>query len=142
MARKPETTFYESVHRHLPPKKFLHREKMNNPYLGGTADFWFSGTKKDLWAEYKFLPRVPQRGSVWLCKPDVKNPDLSRLQQEWLRGRHMEGRNVCVIVGCPVGGVILRDLEWEKEFSAKDFVARILTREEIAQWIKREVQSI
>ena len=141
MASKPETTFTHSVHKHLPSVKVLHREKMNNPYSSGTADVWYSASKNDLWIEYKFLPRVPQRGIVWLCKPDVKKPDLSRLQQEWLRGRYEEGRNVGVIVGCPSGGVILRDLAWELSMSAKEFVSRIQTRQEIAQWIKQEVLS-
>lgn len=139
MARKPETTFYESVHRHLPHLKLLYREKMNNPYRGGTADWWFSG-KHDLWIEYKFLPRVPQKGSVWLCKPDVKSPDLSRLQQIWLHDRHVEGRNVGVIVGCPAGGVVLRDLEWEKEIPVELFRERIWPRDRLAYWIKQEVQ--
>ena len=111
---------------------------MNNEYRGGTADWWYSGTKKDLWIEYKFLPRVPQRGTVWLCKPDVKKPDLSRLQQDWLRGRHVEGRNVAVVIGCPSGGVVLRDLEWERAFSATEFVSRIQTRNQLADWIKQE----
>ena len=138
MPIKPENQFVSSVHRHLPSIKALHREKMNNEYRGGTADWWYSGNKADLWIEYKFLPRVPQRGIVWLCKPDVKKPDLSRLQQDWLHSRYGEGRNVAVVIGCPSGGVVLRDLEWERAFSAAEFVSRIQTRDQLADWIEQE----
>ena len=138
MASKPETVFYESVHRHLP---MFHREKMNNPYRGGTADWWYSAAR-DLWIEYKFLPRLPQRGSVWLCDDSVKQPMLSRLQQRWLRGRHEEGRNVGVIVGCPTGGVILRDLAWEEPLDVSYFRSLILPRQKVADWIAQEVQSV
>jgi hypothetical protein len=106
---KPETTFYESLHRHLPEKARLHREKMANPYTGGTADVWYSGDLSDLWVEYKFI-EVPKRDATMidLCKFDM----LSGLQQEWIKGRVREGRNVWVIVGCREGGVIFKGLEW------------------------------
>lgn len=129
MAQKPETVFITSVHKHLPPKPLLHREKMNNPYSSGTADVWYSGSKSDLWIEYKFLPRIPQRGSV---KPlDL----LTALQAEWLKGRHQEGRNVAVIIGCPAGGVLLRDRDWENEIPAKEFVSQLKSRPELGAWI-------
>lgn len=133
MASKPENTFRVSVHRHLPVE--LHHEKMNNPYSSGTADDWYSGNMSDLWLEYKFLPRVPQRGIIWLCKPNVKKPELSVLQQKWLRGRYEEGRNIGVVVGCSTGGVIMRDLEWERPVDSSEFTTRIMTRGQIAQWI-------
>ena len=141
MASKPETSFSLSVHRHLPPLKELYREKMNNPYHGGTPDWWYSG-RKDLWLEHKFLPRVPQKGNVWLCNPNVKQPILSRLQQDWLHGRYVEGRNVGVLVGCPLGGVILRDLSWEDEIPVTLFRSLILSRQSVADWIAQEVQSV
>ena len=140
LGAKPETQFVKGVHSHLPPPSKLYREKMNNPYRGGTADQWYSA-KKDLWVEYKFLPTVPQRGVVHLCKIDVKSPDLSVLQQRWLRGRYEEGRNVAVIVGCPSGGVILQDLEWEKAMSAAEFRGRIMSRQDLAHWIMHQVSS-
>lgn len=106
---------------------------MNNPYRGGTADVWYSGRKADLWSEYKFLPRLPQRGII-----DAKRIDLTALQLDWLRGRYEEGRNVCVIVGCPSGGVILRDLEWEVGITPAEFTDRLASRVEIAGWIMHE----
>ena len=141
MASKPETVFSASVHRHLPPIRELYREKMNNPYHGGTPDWWYSG-KRDLWLEHKFLPRLPQKGNIWLCNPNVKQPILSRLQQQWLHDRYAEGRNVGVLIGVPTGGVILRDLVWEDEISVGVFRALVVPRQQLAGWITQEVMSV
>lgn len=134
---KPENQFIASVHRHLAPRE-PHWEKMHNEYRGGTADVWYSGFKSDLWIEYKFLPRIPQRGVIRLCKTDIKNPILSILQQNWLHERYEEGRAVYVIVGCPSGGVVLRDLEWMHEIPVAAFVKRMETRKSLANWITQQ----
>lgn len=128
MSRKPENTFIGSIHKHLPVK--LHREKMANPYRGGTADCWYSGSKRDLWIEYKFIERIPREVPIKV--------ELSTLQLDWLRGRFHEGRNVAVIVGCKAGGVVFRNLEWENSPSPAAFTAALMTRSELAQWILSE----
>lgn len=127
MAAKPENTFISSVHRHLPPVGDLHREKMNNPYRSGTADWWYSGLRADLWVEYKFLPKIPVRAAIL--------PDLSELQKLWLRGRYNEGRNVAVIVGCPQGGVIFQDMSWESPMSPEKFQQLLISRQALARWL-------
>lgn len=129
MAVKPENQFITGVHKYLASDE-PYREKMNNPYRGGTPDWWYSGDKADLWVEYKFLPRMPQRGSV--------TPALSELQKLWLRKRYAEGRSVAVVVGCPSGGVIMFDLEWETPMPVAEFTTRIAARKDIAGWIKRQ----
>lgn len=134
MAVKPENTFITGVHKHLPSVKSLYREKMNNPYRGGTADWWYSAARSDLWIEYKFLPRLPQRGDM-----TPERYGLTELQLTWLRGRHEEGRNVAVIVGTPKGGVIMRDLEWEIPQSPAAFVQQIVDRKSLADWIAQQV---
>lgn len=131
MASKPESNFRLKVERDLP--RALHREKMNNPYRGGTADCWYSGHRGDLWVEYKFLPQLPQRGII-----DAKRMGLTALQLQWLRGRYEEGRNVSVIVGCPTGGVIMRGLEWEAGIAAEVFAQRVVSAKELAQWITQQ----
>lgn len=133
MARKPENTFRVSVHRYL--SRDLHHEKMNNPYSSGTPDDWYSGTKADLWVEFKYLPRVPSRAVVWPANPNQKM--LSRLQLNWINRRCVEGRNVAVVIGCPDGGVILLDQEWNQQFTADEFRNRLVPRQDIAQWIEQ-----
>ena len=123
MAAKPETTFYTAINRLLPRE--LHKEKMNNPYRGGTADMWYSGNRGDLWVEYKWLAHHP-RGEF--------KPDLSALQIQWLSARHKEGRNVAVIIGCTKGVMILRHPDWN--YPVKPNFT--LSRHEAAAWIVKE----
>lgn len=104
---------------------------MNNPYRGGTADWWYSGFLADLWIEYKYVDRLPTRTGII-------TPDVSDLQRKWLHGRYREGRNVAVVVGHPEGGVILRALSWEHAIPIDEFRERLITRLAIAQWIQKE----
>lgn len=125
MSRKPESTFSKSVHRYFPPVDELHREKMNNPYNSGTADFWFSSVR-DLWVEYKFVV-LPKRADT------LVKVELSELQKLWVDNRVAEGRNVWVIVGCAAGGVIMKNGEWHRAWTKTAFEQRILTRQLVAE---------
>lgn len=103
MSTGPENRFIASIHRVLP--KSIYREKMHNPYRGGTPDVWYSG-ERDAWIEYKWINAVPKKGVVI--------PALSELQKKWLEDRFAEGRSVFVVVGCPLGAIIFRNpAEWE-----------------------------
>ncbi len=93
------------------------------------ADWWYSGSRSDLWAEYKYLPKLPARAAT------VITPDLSEQQKDWLRGRHTEGRNVCVIVGCPEGAVVYQNLTWERGMTTEDFRNCLISRQDLARWI-------
>lgn len=101
---------------------------MNNPYRGGTADFWYSGNKADLWIEYKWLKKIPTK-TINLSTGD--KPSLSALQQKWLCGRIDEGRNVAVVVGFPEGVIILQNKMW---LSNLNFNV-LISRDELASWI-------
>ena len=109
--------------------------KNNNPFVAGIADSWYSGKKADLWVEYKYVKDLPVRANVKI--------DLSRLQKDWLKSRHAEGRNVAVIIGSPDGGVIFHGSEWE--MYADDGIPittfRLMARPkpEIAEWIRAQV---
>lgn len=136
MSAKPETTFYNNIHTHL--KKMapaVYSMKNNNPYIGGIPDCWYSGTASDLWVEYKWLPKDPVRKIV---RPMEM---LSDLQMTWMRDRHVEGRNVMVIIGCPSGGIVLPELTWEREFTAAEFMALVKSRKDLAGLIHRQVSS-
>jgi hypothetical protein len=127
MSTKPENQFISGIHKHLDPT--VYRMKNNNPYTGGVADCWYSGTKGDLWIEYKYII-IPKR-------PDTEiTLGLSALQLEWLRNRHNEGRHVKVVAGATEGGVIFTKLDWEQTILAQNFRERLRTRKELAEYIK------
>lgn len=129
MASKPETSFIQGVHKHLPR---TYKEKMNNPYRGGTPDVWYSGNKGDLWIEYKCIPRIPIKANIL--------PDLSPNQQIWLSHRHADGRDVLVVVGVAKGGgVIYEHLDWMQPLTSAEFVARLTSKADIAAFILQRV---
>lgn len=136
MSRGPENTFIASVHRHLP--EGLYWMKNHNQYNGGIADCWYSGTRRDLWIEYKFI-ELPKRASTLIDLVAGRNPPLSHLQQEWLDARSREGRNIWVVVGSKSGGVIYSDRSWVTPLSAEQYAQRLLSRKDLAQAIARFV---
>ena len=136
MASGPENTFRASVHKHL--LKGLYHVKMNNGYVAGIPDDWYSNDRGDLWVEYKFLTRIPTRVDVCLVPLKRSSGDLSVLQEEWLNKRYEEGRNVAVVVGCKEGGVIMRDQEWLWSYTPQMFRDRLVPRQGIAQWITQQ----
>lgn len=131
MAAKPETVFSVAVNRKLPAT--IYRMKNNNPFIGGIPDFWYSAVNDDLWVEYKYIPRIPQRGVVSPAKL------LSALQTQWLNGRYTEGRKVAVIIGCPSGGVVLTERKWEQDLSAQQFNSLVFSKTQLAEWISSQV---
>lgn len=134
MSRKPENTFIDAVHKHLPPgRKDPYWMKNSNDYTAGIFDVWYSGAGRDLWVEYKFIV-LPKRATTLIT------PELSALQLDWGRERRAEGRNVVVIVGCKEGGVIYKNGDWEKPMSAAAFKVNIRSRKEIAEWLMQYVQ--
>ena len=128
---KPETRFYTGVHKCLPPLRELHREKMHNIYRGGTADVWYSGNLDDLWVEYKWLAKLPKKAPVCLDR------ELSPLQQQWLEGRHAEGRNIVVILGTPEGAWVCEGLAWKTPLDSNAIRTRALTKQNVADYIKK-----
>ena len=126
---KPETRYYTAVHKLLP--RNLYREKMHNPFRGGTADVWYSGYLDDLWVEFKWLAKLPKVASVRLDKL------LSPLQQQWLTGRHEEGRNTVVILGSPEGAWVFEGMSWKEPFNPGIIRTCGLTKQNVADYIKK-----
>lgn len=127
---KPETTFTNGVHKYLPPgREEPYWMKNNNIYTAGIWDCWYSGHAADLWVEYKFVV-LPKRDTTLIV------PELSELQKDWGEKRLDEGRNMAVIVGCKEGGVLMRKrTEWGRAWTKDEFVSRLMSRKELAEWI-------
>jgi len=132
MAKKPENVFRDSIHKYMTENNPYHM-KNNNGFVGGVADDWYSGNADDLWVEYKFIV-LPKRGTTMII------PGLSKLQLEWCTNRYTEGRNIIIITGCKEGGVVFeRPHEWIQGVTRKTFAEQMLTRKELATYIKRRV---
>ena len=129
MSSGPENRFIQAIHRLLPAR--VYRMKNHNPYVGGVADCWYSGTAGDLWVEYKFL-ELPKKPTTIVDLCGGSSPALSALQQEWLRNRHHEGRSVGVIIGTRSGGVWRPGISWDKPMSSADLRAEILDKPKLA----------
>jgi len=123
-----ESTYTAAVRKEVLPVYAL---KISLRHESGVADSWYSGQLGDLWAEYKWYAKLPR--VIDLLKG--KKPKLSKLQQEWLEARFLEGRNVCVIVASHEGAVVLPGLEWKTPLTLAQFKARAVSRKELAQFI-------
>lgn len=125
MSSKPETKFIGRVHKHVP--KAVYHMKNHNPYMGGVADCYYSARGgSDMWIEYKYMTKIPQRVDV--------SSGVTSLQFDWLKDRHEDGRNVAIVVGCPTGGVVFR-IDEPQSITPAEFCERLLTDKEIAAWI-------
>jgi len=131
MSIKPESQFISSINKHIPRTE-VYRMKNHNSYTAGIPDVWYSA-KNDLWVEYKYLPISKPRNPVF--------PDLSPQQQRWIIDRQEEGRNIWVIVGYKLGGVILKHhSEFAGGLSPAIFKERTLSIKQIAAEILNFVQ--
>lgn len=126
---KPERRFRQSITKHFKGKD-LYVWAINDSWHAGVPDHYYSGEKSDMWAEYKYFPT--DRDKFDLRRP-AKTPKLTRIQQHWLNDQYDRGRNVCVIVGMPSGGVILNNKDWMKPVT----VHALWTREQIANEVLR-----
>ncbi len=107
---------------------------MHNIYRGGTADVWYSGNLDDLWVEYKWLTIIPKKALIRLER------DLSPVQQQWLEGRHGEGRNVAVILGTSEGAWILDGVSWKEPINPDAIRTAKISKQFVADYIKKRTQ--
>lgn len=129
MARQPENTFIQSIHRLLPDT--IYKQKNHNEYHGGIADVWYDD-KRDAWIEYKFLV-LPVRDTTVINLAGGKTPPITALQQQWISDRHRNGRTVGVIVGCKQGGVWFPGVSWRDPLTVGEFRSRLLSRKDLAE---------
>ena len=131
MAVKPEAQFRSGVHKYLPSKEIVHREAVGSGYSVGTPDQWYDGCAYDLWIEWKYAPKIPKVLNLL----NTTTPKLSDHQQNWLERAYRNGRNVCVIVGFPEGGIILSEMAWEQPLPKAVVEEMLFTRKELAEYI-------
>ncbi len=119
----PESTFTQYLIRKQP--KEVYSWKIMNSMQNGVPDCYFSGSKRDIWIEVKWV-KLPKRDTTLI---DV---GLSELQKRWLAGRFKEGRKVAVVVGSSQGCCILRGVRMFEKISKTDLY---LPKASVAEWI-------
>lgn len=125
MTSKAETTFAASVNNWLKGSN-IYFEKMNNPYRGGTPDFYYEGPNGSKWVEYKFIV-VPKRDSTLIV------PDLTALQLAWLKRNFENGNEPWVVIGHRAGGVVMAHPQlWEEGLRCDEFLDHTVSRDDIA----------
>lgn len=120
-----ETRHFSALRKELAGR--IYYWKTHDSFTGGIPDAYMSGPARDLWCEGKRYAKLPP--VVDLTKTDV----TSVLQQDWLKARHAEGRNVSMLVFTDKQGcLLLYGLEWMKPIPRDEFLARAKTRKAIA----------
>ena len=108
MASKPESSFIKRIHRKL--NSDVYKQAMGLTATNGTPDYYYELSYGALWVEYKWYDKEPYE--INLCDTGRK-PNLSRLQQIWLRRAYKNNQTVYVIAGYPGGCIILPKLTWD-----------------------------
>ncbi len=133
---KPETRFRLRVERNLPDS--VYHLKVALSYNAGVADSWYSMRGgQDMWVEYKWIPKFPKRVALDLV--GGAEPWLSKLQQEWLFSRTMEGRNCAVIVGSSAGALVFPGITWMEPLAPKDY--QLNNPKQVAAWLLDEMEA-
>ena len=124
MSRTNESKARERVHRLLPPKSVLHRQSMSGTLEGGTPDFYYEGSIKALWVEWKYThAKAPQ-----------SPPKVTDLQASWLRRADNNSVEVAVIEGLGNGTYrIFPETSWEADY---DYSPRLNSAKDVAAWIE------
>ena len=123
-----EHGYVKSVHRHIP--SHIYRWKINDNYAGGVPDAFYCDIGGMLFVEYKYIPKVPKRGTTYIV------PSLSELQKLWLAGRENQNVAVIVVLGTPLGSIVFSsNRTWERGITRDELDLYALPAKEVARII-------
>ena len=108
--------------------KEIYKWKIANMYQNGVPDCYFSGSKGDLWVEFKYIT-APKRITT------IFKPKLSQLQLTWLNSRCIEGRNVAVVLGSDIGCALYHKRPFDVPITRSILNQ---SRKDIIKWIEHE----
>ncbi len=124
-----EHGFVRAVHRQISDSVF--RWKINDTYAGGVPDAFYAGPACCLFVEYKYVKELPKRDSTFV------KTTLSEPQKLWLDRMFSLDKRVAVVIGSPLGSVVLINKRWNYPLTKTQFIKRTLSNKEIATWIER-----
>lgn len=102
---------------------------MHNSYRGGMPDVYYEGDRAILWAEYKYIPKIPKK----LCLAKYLTP----LQNRWLRRAYQNNIQVAVIAGVEDGVFIAQQPnQWELTYDGEFIRATAIDIKGATNWIE------
>lgn len=125
-----ESDYWQSLKKKIAGR--IYTWKINAAYAKGIPDWWASGSTQDLWVENKRVASALPPPSLDLTDPKKY---LSLHQQDWLRRRYKEGRDVGVICFSQQGHLWLPGLTWEEPISRLQYLERAISMAELADEI-------
>ena len=126
-----EHSFIKSVHRKLPPEIF--KWKIHDTYTGGVPDVMYGGPSGILFAEYKYVPKLPARESTLI------KTTLAPLQIQWLNRMVACGQSAVVIVGIEKHVLILLANNFTANITKRYYMEHSITIPELILWIQDQV---
>jgi len=130
MAKKPEATYRNSIHKKLPTT--IYKASVGGAYVAGVPDVYYEAKRKAIWIEWKYYQKLPPTIDLLDQKKSVK---VSVLQKRWLDRAWENNKNAYVICGSPQGGRVYTPMQLTLPIQREQFVEEALTRDEVAQWI-------
>lgn len=118
---QPEGRYIKRIERLLP--EAIHAEPMRGMFSNGIPDRYYEGPDGLAWVEYKWLAYVPRTPF---------KPNTTALQRNWLNRAHRNRKPAAVIVGCPLGGVVVVAGAWNDKVAPD-----VVPNETVADWIIR-----
>lgn len=87
------------------------------------------GSAGSLWAEYKYIKKLPVRDTTRL------RTSLSEQQRLWLKRLVDFKHQAVLIIGVEDTAVILRD-QWHQNITKADYLKRSIPRKDVVHWIE------
>ena len=126
-----EHSFIKSVHRKLPPEIF--KWKIHDTYTGGVPDVMYGGPSGILFAEYKYVPKLPARDSTLI------KTTLAPLQIQWLNRMISCNQKACVIVGIEKHALILLANSFTTNITKRYYIEHRVSISQLRDWICSQV---
>ena len=126
-----EHSFIKSIHRKLPPEIF--KWKIHDTYTGGVPDVMYGGPSGILFAEYKYVPKLPVKDSTLI------KTTLAPLQIQWLNRMVDCGQIAAVIVGIEKHALILLANNFTANITKRYYIENRITIPQLCGWISSQV---
>lgn len=126
-----EHSFIKSVHRRLPPEIF--KWKIHDTYTGGVPDVMYGGPSGILFAEYKYVPKLPIKDTTLI------KTTLAPLQIAWLERMHTCQQRAIVVIGVENKHAIILAKDFTANITKEYYTEHKVTINDLCSFIHKQV---